>query len=398
MNDIIDKIKNNLKKTQNKSIHKMDTTDIKYTHDELNFINNEFPKLCKPYEYTPSIIGARDRIIVYGDLHGDLSLTIDLLEMSGLAKYNYSTDQIVWTGKTSCLVQVGDQIDRCRPKPHLPCHHPRATYNDEANDIKIMEIFNSLSIQAKKVGGLVISLLGNHELLNVLGRMDYVSYKGIKEFENYSDPDSPNCVFNNGKEARIHAFQPGHSIGRMLGCTRLPAVIIGTNLFVHAGIIDALADELNLKDYDDLEKINIKIKRWLLGLLDQDYVENIIKCSDISMFWSRVLGKIPPGTSLTDRTCIDTIGNVLELFKIDSIIIGHTPQSFMCGNDINSTCNGKIWRVDSGSSAAFNVFDNTFHNTGRNSKSRRIQYLEIINDSNYFICDNLGCKKEVSLK
>jgi len=115
------------------------------------------------------------------------------------------------------------------------------------------------------------------------------------------------------------------------------------------------------------------------------------------MFWSRVLGKIPPGTSLTDPTCMDNIGNVLKLFKIGSIIIGHTPQSFMSGDDINSACDGKVWRVDSGSSTAFNTFDKTFRNTGQNNEKRRSQYLEIINDSNYFICDGTGCRKEINL-
>jgi hypothetical protein len=333
--------------------------------------------------------------VVLGDIHGDLNLAIEMLTKSGVASYDFATNTITWTGGTTCLVQVGDQIDRCRPIAGLPCNHPNATYNDEDSDIKIMEIFNTLSLQARHVGGLVISLLGNHELLNVMGHTEYVSYKGLKHFDNYVDPDSPAQTFDNGQDARIHAFKPGKQYGRMLGCTRLPAAIIGSNLFVHAGIVDALIDEISLKGFDDFEKINIKIKRWLLGLLDQDYVEHIIRYSNNSMFWSRILGKIPPGTSLTNPQCMDNIKNVLKLFKIGSMIIGHTPQSFMYSNDINSTCDNKIWRVDNGASAAFNLFDETFQKTHVNDKNRRMQYLEIINDSNYFVCDGTGCKKEI---
>ncbi|VBB18063.1 metallophosphatase/phosphoesterase [Yasminevirus sp. GU-2018] len=368
---------------------------IKYTKDEENFIKKDFNEMCAPYRYTPAILPARDRVVVFGDIHGDLSLAIEMLTKSGVASYDGVSDSVTWTGGTTCVVQVGDQIDRCRPMPGMPCHHPKTTYNDENNDVKIMEMFNTLGKQAEQVGGLVVSLLGNHEILNALGRMDYVSYKGIKQFEHFVDPDSPERVFSDGQEARVHAFQPGHVYGRMMGCTRLPAVVIGSNMFVHAGIIDALIEEININTATDLEKINIKLKRWLLGLLDQDYVEEIIKYSKNSMFWSRVLGKIPPGTSLTDPTCMDNIKNVLKLFNIGSIVIGHTPQSFMYSNDINSTCDSKVWRVDNGSSSAFNNFDNVFQKTGSLNKNRRMQYLEISNDSNYFVCDGVGCKKEI---
>jgi len=359
--------------------------NVVYTKDEKKFIDRDFQSMCKPYQYVPSIIEARERIVVLGDIHGDLNLTIDMLTTSGVATYDTASGAITWTGGTTCVVQVGDQIDRCRPTLKSRCNDPNTTPNDEANDIKIMEMFNSLSLQAQRVGGFVISLLGNHELMNAQGRMDYVSYEGLKQFENY-DKD-----FKSGLEARIHAFKPGNEYSKMMGCTRLPAVIVGSNMFVHAGIIDALIDEINLKGLADLEKINIKIKRWLMGLLDQNYVEYIIRYSENSMFWSRVLGKIPPNTSLTDSKCMDSIKNVLQLFKVGSIIIGHTPQSFMYSDNINSTCDGKVWRVDNGSSAAFDTLDKNLISTGIHTKSRRMQYLEIINDTNYFVCDGTGC-------
>lgn len=371
---------------------------INYTQDEVKFIMNDYTKLCSPYSYSPAILPQKERIVVFGDIHGDMSLAVDMLTKSGVASYNTITGDVDWIGGKTCVVQVGDQIDRCRPMPGLLCNHPKATYNDEANDIKIMEMFNKLSLQAKSQGGEVISLLGNHELLNALGKLDYVSYEGIKQFENYVDPDSPNRKFDNGQEARIHAFQPGRVYGRMMGCTRLPAVIIGSNMFVHAGIIDALIQEIDLKGFDDFEKINIKIRKWLLGLLDQDYVTDIIKYSKNSMFWSRILGKIPPGTSLTDPQCSKNIKNVLKIFNVGSIIIGHTPQSFTYSDDINSTCDSRVWRVDNGSSLAFNTIDPIFQRTGIFSKSRRMQYLEIINDNNYFVCDGSGCKREVRTK
>jgi hypothetical protein len=369
-----------------------DQNKKKYTKTEKQFIEKDFKKMCVGYEYTPSILPACDRIVVYGDIHGDLKLTIDFLTQSHVATYDYGTKKATWTGGRTHCVQVGDQVDRCRfTNNDKTCNDPNTTQNDEANDIVIMEIFNDLSIQAKKVGGAVISLLGNHELLNAMGHMEYVSYLGIKQFDDYIDPENPSKKYVNGHEARIHAFKPGNEYGKMMGCTRYPAVIIGSHLFVHAGIIDALIEEISIKNINDIEKINIKIKRWLLGLLSQKYVDDIVQYSENSMFWSRLLGRIPPNTPMTDHICLDNIQNVLKLFKAKSIIVGHTPQSFIENSDLNSTCGKKVWRVDTGSSSAFDIWDPN----GKYSHRRRTQYLEIINDEHFFICDSIGCKKEV---
>ncbi len=368
---------------------------MNYTEDEREFIEKIFPDICDAYPYVPAIIEAKKRICVFGDIHGDWKLAIEMLTAAKLI--SKKNKKIKWIGKDTYVVQVGDQIDRCRPVPGMRCDNPHTTKNDENSDIKIMKLFNDLNGQAIKVGGAVISLLGNHEIMNAMGQLQYVSHQGIKQFESYVDPSNPNLKFSNGGEARTHAFGPGNEYGKMMGCTRLPAVIIGSNVFVHAGIVDALINEIELNGLEDFEKINIKIRRWLLGLLDQNYVEHIIKYSKNSMFWTRILGKIPPGTSMSNPMCMDNIKNVLSLFKVGSMVIGHTPQSFLYSDDINSTCDNKIWRVDNGSSAAFNVFDTNLSKSGIKSTSRRTQYLEIRNDSEYYVCDKTSCQREKKL-
>jgi hypothetical protein len=290
---------------------------------------------------------------------------------------------------------VGDQIDRCRPSSrNMTCDNPDATKFDEANDIVIMELFNNMDIQAKKYGGAVISLLGNHELMNSMGNMQYVSYLGLKQFDNYTDPNDPRIRIESGKEARKYAFSPGNHIGIMIGCTRTPAIIIGSNIFVHAGLVDGLLNEIKLGNENDLNKINMLIRSWLLGLIDRSNVENIIRHSSNSMFWTRILGNIPSGVGMDDERCMNNLGNILKVFRNKKIIIGHTPQSFLHNKNINSTCGNYIWRVDNGSSCAFNDFDMHYNpKTGKKMDERRTQYLEIINDNEYYVCDEKYRKK-----
>ena len=349
---------------------------------------------CPNSTYIPAILPAKRRIVVFGDIHGDLETAISMLKSSKVVK-ELPNKKLRWVGGDTYVVQVGDQIDRCRPIGNMLCSNKHTTNNDEASDIKILELFTDLHKEAVKHGGAVISLLGNHEIMNAVGNMDYVSHLGLKDFENYVDPNDPSKRFTSGMHARAHAFKPGNEYGKYLGCNRLPAVVIGSNIFVHAGIVDGLIRQIGLSGNIDFETINRAIRAWLLGLLKTKYIKDIINSTKHSMFWTRILGKIPPDVPLDNPVCSKHISKVLKMFNVNGIIIGHTPQSFIYSDDINATCGGKVWRVDNGSSSAFNNFDKGFLETGNIAHSRRVQYLEIINDRCYRICDEFGCKRPV---
>ncbi len=365
--------------------------DIHHHVKSNDFVNNIYPQVCKGYQYIPANLGPVPRLLLFGDIHGDYNLFINMLKIANVAKIN--GDEITWTGKNTYVVQIGDQIDRCRPIGNMTCQNPVTTFQDEASDIKIMELANNLHKQASKEGGAFISLLGNHELMNSSGLMSYVSHKGLQEFDNYIDKNNPSVKFKNGHDARVYAFSPGNEYGKMMGCTRLPAIIIGSHLMVHAGIVDGLLEELQIRGNSDLESINVAVRMWLLGMLKKKFIKKIINSSKTSMFWTRILGNIPPNVSLTNPVCKDHIGKTLQTLKIGSMIIGHTPQSFTYSDDINQTCSGKIWRVDNGSSSAFHRFDKELMSTGKINPNRRPQILEIINDSEYFMLDEHGRKK-----
>ena len=344
--------------------------------NKQNFHETEYQSYCRNYPYTHAIMPAQPKIVVLGDIHGDYELAINMLKLGKLIDNNNN-----WIGGSTYVVQVGDQIDRCRPINNMTCDKKQTTYDDESSDVKILKLFTNLDLQAIKQGGRVISLFGNHEIMNIQGQLNYVSYEGLKEFENYKDPNNPTRKFISPIHARAHAFAPGNELGRMLGCTRLPAVIIGQNLFVHAGIINSIVKLLGIHSNSDLETINIAMRKWLLGLLDSRYLENIIKASKKSIFWTRILGSLPSNIKYDDKRCVDNLGKVLSTLRIGKIVIGHTPTSFAYNDDTNSTCSGSVLRTDNGSSKAFNKFDNDFLTTGKVNDKRRAQIAIITNDN-----------------
>ena len=378
-------INNNNKKKNNRS------SSSSNSNSNSNSNNREkefFEKKCPDYLFIPTVLPKVERILVLGDIHGDYKLAIQMLLAGKVIDKNNN-----WIGGNTYVVQVGDQVDRCRPMGTYQCNQKLGTDDDEASDIKILKYFSKLHKQAIMKGGKVISLFGNHELLNIQGQLHYVSYKGLREFDNYIDPIS-NKVIRDGETARAHAFAPGNEYGKFLGCTRLATVIIGTNLFVHAGILPVIIDQLKERGktvYD----INHIIRKWLISQISRDTsntVQMIADTTEHSIFWTRILGNVPINVSLKEDVCASFLAPVLSTLNIGSMIIGHTPQSFAKFGGINGTCyqynNGKkgqntLWRVDNGSSKAFDKFDEKYVLFNTKNEFRKPQVLEILNDNEY---------------
>ena len=355
-----------------------------YIQNIYNF-KKVWQKQCKKYdiEEQPSVLPPVKRIIVIGDIHGDWEMTQQLLKAGKLID-----DDGNWVGADTVVVQVGDQIDRCRYKfgsNNPSCDKPEATNPDEGSDWKILQYFTNLHKQAIKVGGAVYSLMGNHELMNVEGDFRYVSYEGRREFINYKKPD--NTIIEDGYEARLWAFKPGNPISEFLACTRQMALIIGSNLFVHAGLLPIIAKKYSVKSLNQLMSL------YLWDKLDKpsDYNE-IFFTSDVSPLWNRVFGNI--GMQHVNRSseyldlaeakdkCSSLLNPLKEIYQVDKIYVGHTP---LMDNGISSVCNGKVWLTDFGASKAFDKFDKTASQSSDielnpRSDTRKAQVLEILDD------------------
>lgn len=377
-------IKNNLSQ-------KNKTKRIKYKINNELFDEEDFIKDCPNSKFIPTILPPTKRIIAIGDIHGDLNLAIRSFKLAKLIDDNFN-----WVANPPCtiVVQVGDQIDSCRPIPGVYDCHTSKYPNDNAEDMKIIDFFNKIHEKANAVGGAVYSLLGNHELMNVEGRFDYVSYDNFYNFD-YTTIDGKKYQ---GPEGRIESFKPGGPVSKMLACTRLSVLVIGSSMFVHAGVLPILAKRLDYLSIDNetkLKYLNAIVRKWLLKKLSENDIENkemFVNNLSISPFWTRIYGTIPEHTSLDSSECFRSVKKVIEVFKIGQLVVGHTPQLFTNKNGINGTCyeqsgdgDKKLYRVDGGFSKAFNIFDN----------QGLVQVLEIIDDKKFNILTDKGIEKYI---
>jgi len=318
------------------------------TKELLQEFNKIYEEKCRK-KYMPSTLPPQEKILVLGDIHGDFNMLKHLLRKGQVI--NKSNN---WIGGNTIVVQVGDQIDSCRPNKHGDCLLPDYTQNDKADDIKVLEFMTNLHHDAEQHGGAIYSLVGNHELMNVDGDMAYVSYENLNEF--------------GGEYGRQIAFKPGNKMANYLACTRKMALIIGSNLFVHAGFEPELVTQYKIDDINKLMALYLLNELKSPNTFKEDFM-----VKHTSPLWTRTFGNI----NMSNNICEKLMKPLKDVYKVGRIYVGHTPQ---LEGGINSTCDGRIWRTDIGASNAFDRVDSHLMAFGKKTKYRHGQLLEILND------------------
>jgi hypothetical protein len=146
--------------------------------------------------------------VAVGDVHGAFDQFASILRAAGLID---NRDR--WSGGKALLVQTGDVVDRGR------------------DSRKALDLLRRLEGEARRAGGAVHALLGNHELMRLAGDWRYVS-EG--ELEAFRTPTSP------GDLEMRRAFEAKGEYGAWIRAR--PAVArINRILFLHGGLTETSA-------------------------------------------------------------------------------------------------------------------------------------------------------------
>ncbi len=245
------------------------------------------------------------RIVAIGDLHGDLNAARAALRLAGAID---GRDR--WVGGELILVQTGDLLDR----------------GDE--DVALVYYLLELEAAAKKQGGRVVLLNGNHELMNAAGDYRYVSVGGFAACRKLFTP--ADGVISDD-QARTEAFGPGGRLAKRLAGHDTIAIVDDT-VFVHGGILPTYVDY-------GVERINRDVGAWLSGA---GPVPPWLGSRD-SPIWYRGYSAAEPAA----ETCAMLEG-VLRRIGVERMVVGHTVQP-----RITSACDGRIWRIDVGLAAHY---------------------------------------------
>ncbi|KAI3518475.1 hypothetical protein L1887_07261 [Cichorium endivia] len=307
-------------------------TFVDFSVSETFLLDPSSPPLFQTFYPSPN------RLIAIGDLHGDLYKSKQALRLAGLID---SEDQ--WSGGSTTLVQVGDVLDR------------------GGQELKILYFLEKLKRQAAKVGGNVITMNGNHEIMNVYGNFYCTHPSGLDEFQNWADwftignnmkrlcdgLEKPKDLYDgipssfpgvkqeyvNGFRARIAALRPQGPIASRFLSKNLTVLVVGESVFVHGGILPHHVAY-------GFERINQEVRDWITGL--KDTISSDLVISRSSLVWLRKFSN-----KVTEDCDCSILEHVLATIPgARRMIMGHTIQE----GGINGACNNKAIRIDVGMS------------------------------------------------
>jgi hypothetical protein len=315
------------------------------------------------------------RVVAIADIHGAFDAMVETLQQA-----NVIDAETAWSGGETHLVVVGDILDR-GPKSR-----------------NAMDLLMRLEGEASAAGGQVQVVIGNHESMNMIGDLRYVSKSEYAAFaadetgeererwfvayaKRHADEASPDGLrgkfeqqFPAGFFALRRAFRPDSKYGKWLLAKPVIAVVNGT-AFVHGGL-SPLVEELGLDGVNRglknelLEYVNAlqvltnaevllptdshyetqAILNAYLPALDEeqavlDAVEVAKRLGDSDLFdqdgplWYR--GSVSCGGLIEEHR----LNAALAALGADRVVVGHTPTP---SRRVLQRFDGRIIEIDTG--------------------------------------------------
>jgi len=317
-----------------------------------------------------------ERVVAIADIHGAYGAMVEALQSAKVLD-----EELSWSGGDAHLVIVGDILDR----------------GPESRDA--MDLLMRIETEAVAAGGEVHVLIGNHEAMNLVGDLRYVSsaeYAAFADDELAEDrdrwfaaytrmrssgddgPEALRARFNQkyppGFFAHRRAFSSAGKYGKWL-LSKPVVVVINQTAFVHGGL-SPMIGKIGLEGVNDrLHGEMVEYVRQLEFLYEAGVLLPTDGFHDHAAILSRFMP--PLDTSAVVLKSIEAVktlspsnlhslngplwyrGNVVcsELIEVDKlagtlqainatrVVIGHTPTP---GRRVLERLNGKIIEIDTG--------------------------------------------------
>jgi len=284
-------------------------------------------------------IRTTERVVAVGDVHGAYDQFVAILRETGLIDNRQR-----WTGGRALLIQTGDVLDR------------------GADSRRVVDLLQKLEREASRAGGRVYALLGNHELMRVVGDWRYVSDGEYKAFTRSDSEDVREAVlqrvltaaadraavqkqsFDSAAfreqfikdvplgfiEMRV-AFEAAGAYGRWVR-SRPTMVKVNDIAFLHGGISEEVAAR-------GCEGVNETMQKELAALpTDPERIMALLGSGETGPLWYRGLASEP------EETFEPTLRTILERMGARGFVIGHTPVP----GAMVTRFGGRVVQIDAG--------------------------------------------------
>ncbi|MEE4298864.1 MAG: metallophosphoesterase [Pseudomonadales bacterium] len=305
---------------------------------------------------------AVDRLVVFGDVHGDHDALFSLLRAAAVIDADGA-----WVAGETHLVSLGDLLDR------------------GPDSRRVMDLLMRLQQEAAAAGGRVHVLVGNHELMNLAGDLRYVAPEEYAAFAGAEDDRLRAEALDQARrlgidDAKVNtrppgffahraAFLPEGTYGAWLLAQRT-LVVIGDMLFAHGGaspvLLEGPVETIEGRIRARLRELvafrsDVRLARpdrldvglfatSTLGAADARLGEDLAPLADEPFFgpsgpfWYRGTASCHP---LLEAP---VLRRTLAGLDVEAVAVGHTPQR---DGRIHSRLDGSVLLLDTGMLARY---------------------------------------------
>jgi hypothetical protein len=249
-----------------------------------------------------------ERVIAFGDVHGSYDDLTQLLRTVGVVDA-----KLHWAAGPAHVVSTGDLIDR------------------GPGSRQVLDLLMRLQTEARSAGGMLHVTIGNHEALNLLGDLRYVTPAEFAAYQAEDPAVLPDTTHPPGFFGKRAAFGRDGQYGRWL--FSLPvAIIINDTLFMHGGPSAVLAGM-------SIEQINQRYRAALSSVESLDAAHADPLLSDEGPNWYR-------GAALCNEASeTDVLKPLMDGLGVRRVVIGHTIARNM---RVASRFDGTVVKLDTG--------------------------------------------------
>jgi hypothetical protein len=324
----------------------------------------------------PAAAPEEARLVAIGDVHGAFDELAALLQRTALVDANLD-----WRGGSSRLVLLGDVLDR------------------GAGSRRALELVMQLQGEAAQAGGEAELVLGNHEVMNLLGDLRYVSAAELEAYRADERPDDREAAWQRFRAAAPErdaallaedfakryppgffghraAFGPRGKLGAWL-LERPVLLVRERTALVHGGLPASLegrtVDDINRAARDAI----VSYARAVETLIDAGVVYPETEFGEHGVIAARVLAERGAELPAAVRAAAEQLrvaaaspqlgpdavfwyrgtaacspaieqarlAEVLDELDADRVVIGHTPTS---DGRVQSRFDGQVLRADTG--------------------------------------------------
>jgi hypothetical protein len=277
---------------------------------------------------SPCEIDGVERIVAIGDVHGAYDRLVAILRAAEIVDA-----RLRWSAGKTHLVQLGDVVDR------------------GPDSRKALDLLQSLGKDAARAGGAVHVLLGNHEIMRMLGDLRFTTPGEYAAFATARSEEIRQRLVESAaaeereqlvKETPLGSIEMRLAFGRkgpygewlrtLNGVMKINGV-----LFVHGGISPAIAAL-------PCDEINETVRRELASDLDKTLAAPLssLAAREDGPFWYRGLAQ--------PETPASQVDDLLARQRARAVVIGHT---VVPGGRMASRFDGRVFQIDTGMQPAY---------------------------------------------